>query len=180
MQVPLLTGLLGLLLCSPVEATQVFRWVDAQGVVQFSDAPPTVPVADILIIDTPVFARGANPDSDYYSIVNQNRRMEQSRLAREKLRAEQQAALEKLKLERERIALQSQRYDDRDRGYAVWGWGGYRGGYYRPRYPRYQGRHQVIQRYPYPNRPRHRTSRLMPPRGRGISTGVSRRPRQPR
>lgn len=170
----------------PAAAERIYRWTDTAGTIHFSDEPPAQPVADTVSIELPQFAAPRDPANDYYSIVNQSKRMEQSRLAREKLRAEQQAALEKLRLERDRVALQAERQAALVWRYPVSGWGYYRGyaDHYDRRHRRHYGHREIVRRYPNPQPRRwHRsgevvsrgTSSLMPPRGRGISTKAARR-----
>ena len=78
------------LLCPLAAAITVHTWIDSDGVRHFADAPPAgdQPATVIELADMPVAAA----DDDYYSIVNQWKR----------LRAERESAAV-LSLERERI-----------------------------------------------------------------------------
>lgn len=164
-------------------AGEVFRWTDANGVTHFSDEAPASVVQPV-VLQVPEFSKPTDPASDYYSIVNQSRRMEESRMAREKLLAEQMAKLEELRLERERIALEAERERYREYGYPVVGWGGYYPRYRHP-YRRSIKDHSLVRRYPKPIVDPYRSgydargstgSRLMPSRGHGLSSRRANRP----
>lgn len=60
----------------PAAADTVYRWVDANGVTHFSDKAPANVKAQAMQIETP--APAPNPEKDYYSVVNQERRMAKS------------------------------------------------------------------------------------------------------
>ena len=65
----------------------VYRWVNAQGEVHFSDTPPPEGIADVRT--TPVRPLPARaPVDDFYSVVNQLKRMQERRLAVEQARRE--------------------------------------------------------------------------------------------
>ena len=85
---------------TPVSASGIHKWVDADGVTHYSDVQPEsgnpVSTLDIPVRDS---ARSADGDH-YYSIQNQWRRVNQARLAREKKEQEQA----RLKLEKSRLA----------------------------------------------------------------------------
>ena len=68
-------------------APEVFRWVDDKGVTHYGEEPPEG-VRPERAFTMPDAARVSNPEDDYFSVVNQSRRMEESRLAREKARDE--------------------------------------------------------------------------------------------
>ena len=161
---------------TPVGA-DVFRWTDANGVTHFSDEAPEGVVQPV-VLQVHEFAKPSDPANDYYSIINQSRRMEESRMAREKLRAEQMAKLEELRIERERIALEAERERYRDYRYPTVGWWGYRPRYHHPYRPSIK-RRGLVRRYPKPVVDPYSSgyyargstgSRLMPSRGRGLSS----------
>lgn len=90
MNATLRTGL-GLLLLLPAlaSAATVYTWTDDRGVTHFSETPPPDRMADTrrLEIDAPP-AMGPAFDDDYFSVINQARRMQQSRLENERARVE--------------------------------------------------------------------------------------------
>jgi hypothetical protein len=89
-------------------ALDYYTWIDQYGVTHLSEEAPAIGHAQRRHIDIPAPAtRSQDPDADYYSISNQNRRMQAHRREREKLLAERQLELERIKLQREQIALQA-------------------------------------------------------------------------
>lgn len=90
MNATLRTGL-GLLLLLPAlaSAATVYTWTDDKGVTHFSETPPPDRMADTrrLEIDTPP-AMGPALDDNHFSVINQARRMQQSRLENERARVE--------------------------------------------------------------------------------------------
>ncbi len=83
--------LVALLGASAALAQPVYRWTDASGEVHFSDRPPAgavpQPVEQVEVDPAPAAPQG----EDYYSVVNQARRMEEQRLERERQAAEIEA-----------------------------------------------------------------------------------------
>ena len=76
-------------ICMPAYATTVHKWIDADGVTHFSDAPPagsTIEVNTLELNDN--FPPVAKLEADYYSIANQWKRMRDEREAKTKLRLE--------------------------------------------------------------------------------------------
>ncbi len=74
-------------LADGVEGSLAYRWVDTQGEVHFSDTPPpegTIDVRTMPVASLPARA----PSDDFYSVVNQLKRMQERRLAVEKARRE--------------------------------------------------------------------------------------------
>lgn len=65
----------------------IYQWVDQEGVTHFSDAAPAVGTTQV--VAKPVNIRQdyteANPDEDYYSIVNQSRRLQAQRAEKDAL-----------------------------------------------------------------------------------------------
>ena len=105
------TILTGLLSCSlsplGIDAAELFKWKDADGVTHYSDEPPAPPVSEFKSLefrDSSVSGSGVTSDAsaaaDYFSVINQAKRMEASRLERERLR------LEKEKLRQQQRAQQ--------------------------------------------------------------------------
>lgn len=87
----LASGLLlatGVLTAFTAVAQPVYRWTDASGEVHFSDRPPAGavqhPLEQVEVAPLPA----APQTDDYYSVVNQARRMEEQRLERERQAAE--------------------------------------------------------------------------------------------
>jgi len=79
--------LAGLLTAVPGYAQEVYRWVDENGVVNFSDTAPAAPAAavDILALENPEPA-GQDPEEDIYDVAGQAERMQALReeMARER------------------------------------------------------------------------------------------------
>ena len=69
------------------EGKAVFHWRDAQGEAHFSDTPPPVGTAGV---NTEIFLtpEPRSPSDDYFSVINQSRRMQERRLAVERERRE--------------------------------------------------------------------------------------------
>jgi hypothetical protein len=72
-----------------VTAAPVYRWVDEGGVVHFGDEPPPDGAGAVERVEVEPGSPAAA--DDYYSVVNQARRMEAQRLERERHRAEVEA-----------------------------------------------------------------------------------------
>lgn len=86
----LIAVLLSSCACLPVTAAVVHKWVDANGVTHYSDAPPGIESAGATKIELPDTAGNANAGaSGYYSIANQWQRLQRERLARDQLALEQ-------------------------------------------------------------------------------------------
>lgn len=73
------------------QAAVIHKWVDADGVTHYSDAPPAASATAVEQIELAAPpARGPNYSQDaYYSIANQWRRMHRERIELEKARAAQ-------------------------------------------------------------------------------------------
>jgi hypothetical protein len=86
---------------------RAYKWVDADGVTNFSDTPP-VSVNNIVEEVEPIALPGDykivnDPAGDYYSIDNQWKRLNAERLEREKLAMEQEwARIERSRISREK------------------------------------------------------------------------------
>jgi len=101
-----MSALLGVWLCGAAGAAPVYKWVDGEGAVHFSDVPPPqgVPLVSTTHFDLPPPPPpGAE---DYYSIRNQLQRLEAQRLALERDREQRRA--EALRRRREELALEEQ------------------------------------------------------------------------
>lgn len=72
-----------------VAAAPVYRWVDEGGLVHFGDEPPPDGAGAVERVEVEPGSPAAG--DDYYSVVNQARRMEAQRLERERHRAEVEA-----------------------------------------------------------------------------------------
>ena len=73
---------------SPAQAGVIHKWVDSDGVTHYADAPPEAATSPVTRIDLPETTQAAD-SSDYYSIINQWRRLHQERLELERIRLEQ-------------------------------------------------------------------------------------------
>ena len=78
---------MGLLLVGAAAAETVYRWTDERGEVHFSDRPPATGAPSAEQVEVAPAPAGAGGD-DYYSVVNQARRLEEQRLERERQQAE--------------------------------------------------------------------------------------------
>lgn len=139
------SGLLLLAALSTGSAGPVYTWVDAVGVTFFSDTPPPDESISVrLIEDLPPPAAGRPVNEDFYSVVNQARRMESRRLLSEKLMAERlQAEADASRARAEALAAQQPVivYENEP------------GGYLYPYYPRYR-HHRPSGKHPgHPGRP---------------------------
>jgi hypothetical protein len=139
-------------------AGSVYTWMDDSGVTWFSDTPPAYESISVgLIEDLPPPPAGMPVDGDYYSVVNQARRMETRRLLSEKLVAERlQAEAEADRARAEAFATQQPAivYENGPYGYVY------------PYYPRYHNRHHHKDHKPgRPGKPKHytRSSIIQPP-----------------
>ena len=73
-------------------AGQIYKWTDPEGLTHYSEVPPVVidESVNTLAIDLSGYLGNAGND-DYYSVVNQVKRMEESRHKKERLRLERDA-----------------------------------------------------------------------------------------
>lgn len=153
--------MLGVCLGGTALAGSVYKWVDPQGAIHYSDVPPPdgIPVVDAMRFDLPP----APPpgEEDYYSIANQARRLEAQRLALQRAREQRRAdalrsQAEQLELEARERALQAQQQEQREE----YGPSPYLLGYPYPDYP-------VRRVYgPWPSRPYRFCPRELPARAR--------------
>ncbi len=89
-----ITGLLLLAWCLPAAALEVYRWTDAQGIVQFSEAPPADPQIPFQTLQLEYTGSSIVPNR-VNNVLRVARHLEASRLAREQARTEaHQAAQE--------------------------------------------------------------------------------------
>ena len=105
---------------APAGATEVYRWVDEDGVVHFSQTAPDAAVSDVRrqVIENPV-PTGYDPEQDIYDVAGQQERMQARRDALERER--------EARRERERQAAQRPVTSaPPPQGYPVYGWPGYR------------------------------------------------------
>ena len=144
-----LSLILLLILTTPLAgASQVFTWVDDTGVTHFSETPPVDAPEDsrLIDLDTPPPRGPVTTGDDFYSVVNQARRMEIRRLENEKLAAEKkQAYAEARKARAEATAIQqgAYNYNNSPRYYPVFSY-----------YPRY-GHHPWKPGHGHKPRPEH-------------------------
>ncbi|MEJ2383320.1 MAG: DUF4124 domain-containing protein [Xanthomonadales bacterium] len=114
-----LSGFLALA-AGPAGATEVYRWVDADGVVHFSQTAPAGAVEDVSrqVVENPV-PSGYDPDEDIYDVAGQQERMQARREALER-------DLEARRERERQAAQQPMRSAPPVQGYPVYGWPGYR------------------------------------------------------
>jgi hypothetical protein len=117
---------------SSSSAGPVYTWMDDSGITWFSDTPPTDESINAGLIEgLPPPAAGMPVDEDFFSVVNQAKRMETRRLLSEKLTAERlQAEAEASRARAEALAAQQPTivYENEAAGYIY------------PYYPRYHHR----------------------------------------
>ena len=148
-----LCGLL-VFLAAPASATEVYRWVDANGVVHFSQTAPGAAVEGVSrqVVENPV-PTGYDPEEDIYDVAGQRERMQALREELERRRDAQR--------ERERQAAPVRQNVPQGAGFPVF-WGpGYR--------PPWRPRPPVEPPIEPPVRPERPTVPLRPP-------GASRQP----
>jgi hypothetical protein len=81
-----------LLAVAGAQAAEVFKWVDADGVTHYSESPPADDTpAETLTLES-TGPGGMTAGDDFYSVLNQARRMEAARRADEALRIQRRAA----------------------------------------------------------------------------------------
>jgi len=118
-----------------VSALEVYKWTDEDGVVHYSESRPRAEAADIGSLETFEIdnapRRGDASAGNYRTLLDVAERLEQSRLARERVRAEQATQ----RAQQAATNTDATQYMDDDVGYPVM----YprTGGYYRPYYPYY-------------------------------------------
>lgn len=118
--------LLAVSLAAPAADTEVYKWVDEDGVTHFSQMPPDLSVTDVsqpTLRDTR--PSDYDPDQDIYGVEAQAERMQQLRDERKEKR--------QARLEREREAQKRQAAQYRDPEY--YGYPIYRPGWVNPRPP---------------------------------------------
>jgi hypothetical protein len=90
------TAVLLLAIIMPVTAPcagQAYRWIDSRGVTHFSDAPPDGGVDSRAVVLERARPLPPGVAPDFYSIPNQARRLQQSRLEMDRSKAEKLEAL---------------------------------------------------------------------------------------
>ena len=139
MQITLRAILCSLLLPLPAVAAAdtVYTWTDADGVAHFSETPPADAVLETrrIEIETPPGIQSA-VDDEYFSVINQAERMQQSRLENERARTERLQAEAQIRKAAAEARAANRSHDDADysnRYYApLWGsalWPGHRPGH---------------------------------------------------
>ncbi len=88
-QTTVMMVLLPLIWVSVAQAGEFFRWVDDHGITHYGEVPPEGTDA-VRAFSTPNTQSESSPEQVYFSIVNQSRRMEEARLARERIRVDQE------------------------------------------------------------------------------------------
>jgi hypothetical protein len=150
--------LLLLTVLSSSSASPVYTWMDESGIIWFSDTPPTdESIKAVLIEDLPPPTASMPVEGDFYSVVNQAKRMETQRLLAEKLKAE--------RLQAEATANQARAEASAAQQPTIV-YGDWPGGYVYPYYPRHHHRHPHKRHKPgRPGKPEHytRSSIIRPP-----------------
>ncbi|HSJ47226.1 MAG TPA: DUF4124 domain-containing protein [Gammaproteobacteria bacterium] len=82
---------------SPALGGEIYRWVDEQGVTNFSQEPPDDPVQDARVLH--LESLSTIPSVDVTALLEVAERLEASRLAREQARAAQQQASREARLQ---------------------------------------------------------------------------------
>lgn len=100
----LVGAVLGLGVPMQALSDQLYRWIDQNGVTHFSDAAPPSDATAVQSTPRPVYM-AVEPDENYFSIINQSRRLEQRRLEREQARAARELA----RAERQRALVETER-----------------------------------------------------------------------
>ena len=133
------------LVSSAVCGSEVYKWVEDNGVTHYAEAPPETSLSSLEVLDIDVPEAGPPAIANYQSALDVANSIEASRLERERVRLERDKLLLQERQQRQSELAAEQRYD-RD-GTA----------YYLPRYrhrPRH-GRHPE----PKPHRARNRPIR---------------------
>ena len=128
----------------PASAAVVHKWIDANGITHYSDAPPPAAAISVTQIDMTV-EEPADGKDDYHSIANQWARMHRERLERERIKLEQ----ERLKASRQAVKTEVvyvEKPATSSRHARVYAFPGYRGfKHYRSHYR--HGRHHRYTRH---------------------------------
>ena len=145
---------LSALAAGTVSATEVYRWVDEDGVVHFSQTAPTADVAGVSreVVENPV-PPGYDPEQDIYDVAGQQERMQ---ARRDELEREREARRERERQAAQRAATSAPPVQ----GYPVYGWPGYRP------WPPVQPRPPIAPPIEPPVEPPPPPSGLKPPNGR--------------
>ena len=99
---------LGLLLSLPfsIQAREIYKWVDSNGVTHFSQAPPEQTETNTEIIQLEETQPETKPEVQAQSILEIANQFERARLAREKARFDRRLSLARFKQETERDELE--------------------------------------------------------------------------
>ena len=115
MGIKTIRALPGLLLLLPAlaSAASVYTWTDDRGVTHFSETPPPDSMADTRRLEiNPPPAMGPAFDDDHFSVINQARRMQQSRLENERARTERLKAEAQAKQAAAQARAANRSYDE--------------------------------------------------------------------
>jgi hypothetical protein len=104
--------IIGLLLADPVASETVYTWRDDDGVTHFSEERPENPPADIQTFELDVIRPAASAFDNYYSVVNQARRMEEDRRKRERDALERRLAIEQARQNSDSVYDEDYLYDE--------------------------------------------------------------------
>lgn len=147
------SGLLTIFCLSAVTAETVYKWTDASGITHFSQNPPAQDPMIVEIIEFDALTPPPQGTDDYYSVVNQARRMEAARRKREQENLDRRLAIKEAQQAEQEVS----EYYRSDTAYIpVYSYYGYkrpyRTGYFRrkPDYGRYPGYTPGIGKHPRP------------------------------
>lgn len=104
--------IIGLLFADPLASETVYTWRNDNGVTHFSEERPEYPPADIQTIELDVPRPAANVFDNYYSVVNQARRMEEDRRKRERDALERRLAIQQARQNADGRYDESYTYDE--------------------------------------------------------------------
>ncbi len=128
-----------------LKGVELYKWQDADGVTHYSEDPPPSPVTEFKSLEFPDFSAsgarastGDRAEEDYFSVINQAKRMEASRLERERLRLEKEK-LRQQQRSQQTIVIPDYTYEHRGYSLGYSSYGDYYSGYsYRHKYHRYK------------------------------------------
>ncbi len=82
----------GFLLPGQAAAVEVYKWMDEQGIVHYSGSPPPEAVTEFATLEFPnEYDAPSESENHHLAMLQVAKELEKSRLAREKIRAEQEA-----------------------------------------------------------------------------------------
>ena len=104
--------IIGLIFVDPVASETVYTWRDDNGTTHFSEEPPANPPADIQTIELDILRPSVSAFENYYSVVNQARRMEEDRRKRERDALERRLAIQQARQNADSLYEENYTYDE--------------------------------------------------------------------